>query len=263
MVTNVLRKDLRILHNLETAFKDEKERLNSAKDPAHLLYHFGKGIDSALKEILDESSWFLNTLKILGEKINADFEEIENSIKLAEKELEALKKTENVLETIDMESLKPEETEIKKIENNIKGIREAIDQEVRNLFPEGHEQNSLLLKEEELRSVYNYLTELERALKGVQNAIQKVESSTERISNILRSLGNKSFENVNRKLESSKEQINKRIGELREIVEKYYGLFYNLRRDISIKVRNLCQELLQIERQVKTAEKTTATARAS
>ncbi len=175
--------------------------------------------------------------------IRGKLDELAKIVKLEEEEI------------ADVEELFSEVlSNLKKIEKELKAIEKK--------EKKGHE-----LKEEE-RIILNYgryVEKLERAFNIVRNLSEKevlptINEVKKRLEgNIDRSV----FQNTKTKIEVYGREIIGVIERLKDTTKKYGEIFEKMRYAIVYEVKNVCRKLLEIEREVKEAEKTEVQARAS
>ncbi len=153
-------------------------------------------------------------------------------------------------------------------------ITELLDEIRKNLRRIGKEAEAVRKKVEEKKElaeeekvIHRYLTYVERLEKAYET-LQKMSEEATRVIGEVENLLNRSFDvntirNEKVKIEKLRNVIINVIGQLKSTTERYGRIFEGLRVNIIYEVKNLCRELLGIEREIVESEKAGTPTRAS
>jgi uncharacterized protein YukE len=100
------------------------------------------------------------------------------------------------------------------------------------------------------------IDQLKKAFKSFQSAQEEIQEAIEKVRDYVSKMDVKSFKDVRYKVSTCRDELESAINHLENTVRRYGNIFEGLRVRILYEVKNLCRELLQIEREVKEAEKT-------
>ncbi|WP_457550105.1 hypothetical protein [Archaeoglobus sp.] len=265
-INDLIRGELRVLRNLESAFRDERVEIERAENPVLVLKAFGLGVDRSLKELREGMDDFLRALNEIGKEVEEDFEKILFSFDVAEKEFNKISGISNGLEEINkLISLK---------KKDIGEITELLDEIRKNLRRIGKEAEAVRKKVEEKKElaeeekvIHRYLTYVKRLEKAYET-LQKMSEESTRVIGEVENLLNRSFDEKiiqteKTKIEELRNIIINVIGQLKSTTERYGKIFEGLRVQILCEVKRLCGELLEMVREVKEAERMGTPTRAS
>jgi DNA repair exonuclease SbcCD ATPase subunit len=259
-LNKLIKEDLKIVHNLEVAFKDEKSEIEETSDPVQILKHFGIGINKSLRKLEEAMHDFLLALDEEKREINIDFEKIKETIAVAEQELAKINTIVNALKKIG-DNLRFERKEVAKIDKlftKFEGILTKLEKEVGAIAKKEEEK----LTEKEIEAIERYeflkarIDQLEKAFKSFQSAQEEIQEAIKKVRDYVGKMDRRPFDSIMRKVSTCRNKLENAINRLENTVRRYGNIFEGLRVRILYEVKNLCRELLQIEREVKEAEKT-------